>query len=749
MIGQEARKNLLTFSQVVDPTYMANWHHALIAEKLEEAYEKIQRGERVRIMITVPPRHGKSRLATQLFPAWALGKDPTLPIMVTSYSADLASKFGQLTKDVIINEKYNFIFPKSKLRRDAKSKSDWKLTEGGAYHAVGVGGSLTGLGAKLAVIDDPVKNREEAESSTMRNKVYDWYTSTLYTRLQGHGAVIIIMCMTGDTKVLMADGTEKELKDINIGDEVATYKDGRLCKSNVKNWCSNGYDSVFKITTSSGKIVRANKRHPFLVYENNKLVWKRIKNLTTVHKIVTLKDSGVSGKERNVPLRDVKEMPIAEGIVRHTTTKRNGQTDIGHHLSTRRQEEQPALNIGMVLLWKNIKKCLKHKKDYVQYVATLRQKMLELIGEVSFALTTVIQQARLGASCATIVTSLLDILRMRKPLSPLSNTSDFTLDQIVSIEQTGDEEVFDLQVEETENFIANGVVSHNTRWHDDDLAGKLLYEDEQRKERGEQTEDWDVIKFPAVATHEEYYKDELVRVEGDPLWPQYYSKEKLMLTKDTAGLYDWASLYQQDPVLAETQEFKESMFKVYKEEDLRDKALQYYTFVDPAISQKEASDNTVVLTIGKELNGPNWYRIREDAGHYTPGQTVDLIFKHWQTYRSEVFLETVAYQQALKYSVEEEQRQRQQYFMVNDVKTTSNKEVRIRGLIPLYERGVIYHKHNDKEYELELLTFPRGRRDDRCDAMAMGLDAIQNTEYTGQAKTKKPHWKKYGRLFRK
>lgn len=403
LIAQEARNKLLTFSQLVDRTYIANWHHALIAQKLEEAYENMQNGKKVRIMITVPPRHGKSRLATQLFPAWVMGKNPTTEIMTTSYSSDLASKFGLATKDIITNEQYQTLFPGTRLRKDAKSKGDWKLKQGGSYHAVGVGGSLTGMGADLAIIDDPLKNREEAESKTIRDKVYDWYTSTLYTRLQGFGAVIIIL----------------------------------------------------------------------------------------------------------------------------------------------------------------------------------------------------------------------------------------------------------------------------TRWHDDDLAGRLLYEDQQRIERGEEPENWDVINFPAIATEREHWEGRIMREEGDPLWPQRYSKEKLAITRDAIGMYDWAALYQQNPVLAETQEFKESMFNYFTDDDIKEKTLIYYTLVDPAISQKESADNTVVLTVGKDRNGPNWYRIREDAGHYTPGQTVDLIFKHQQEYQSDVYLETVAYQKALKYSVEEEQRKKQQYFRIHELKATT------------------------------------------------------------------------------
>jgi predicted phage terminase large subunit-like protein len=162
--------------------------------------------------------------------------------------------------------------------------------------------------------------------------------------------------------------------------------------------------------------------------------------------------------------------------------------------------------------------------------------------------------------------------------------------------------------------------------------------------------------------------------------------------------------------------------------------------VDPAISQKQEADNTVVLTVAKEIYGPNVYRIREDAGHYTPKQTQDLVFKHQAEYKSDVFIETVAYQKALKYNIEEEQRRRNVYFTINEIKSSTNKEIKIRcGLLPMYENGVVRHKKTDREYEHELLAFPRGKHDDRIDAMAMAVtEALQNTRAGRSAKQFRP-----------
>jgi phage terminase large subunit-like protein len=276
------------------------------------------------------------------------------------------------------------------------------------------------------------------------------------------------------------------------------------------------------------------------------------------------------------------------------------------------------------------------------------------------------------------------------------------------------------------------------RWNQKDLVARLLEDDERRRQAGESTEDWEVINFPAIAEKDEYVDNELVRKEGQALWPSKFPLGVLENIRQAQGLYNFVSQYQQDPIATENQEFKEHMFKYFEEEEIKYKYFNYHTLVDPAISQKRTADNTVVLTVAKEVNGPNWYRIREDAGHFTPMQTVDLIMMHQAEYKSDVYVETVQYQQALKYAIIEEQKKKQKYFIVHEIKTQSNKETRIRGLLPLYGAGVIYHRKGDVEYERELLSFPRGRRDDRADCMSflLQIDHHAGGQYAKQFKKK-------------
>lgn len=437
----------------------------------------MQNNQSARLIVTLPPRHSKSLTASQLFPAWVLGKDPTLPFILTTYGSELSEKLGLGTRDIVASEAYQSIFPQTKLRKDVKSKRKWQTEHGGSYTAVGIGGAVTGTGGKIILIDDPFKDRAEAENKLTRDRVWEYYTSTLYSRLQGNGAIIILM----------------------------------------------------------------------------------------------------------------------------------------------------------------------------------------------------------------------------------------------------------------------------QRWSTDDLVARVLDQAEEKKEANEHHDDWEVVNLPAVAEEDEYIDGVKTRKEGEPLWKHAYPLETLENIKSQMGTYYWISQYQQHPIAVETQEFRQDMFRYFADEDVEEKNLTYYTVVDPAISQRKEADNTCVLTVGKDKNSPNIYRIREDAGHYTPTQTVDLIFKHQQDYNSTVYVEKVAYQQALRYSVEEEQRRKEHYFSVKDFSPKGKKEDRIRELVALYERGVIFHRHTDKNYEEELITFPRGKRDDRIDAMSMVKDVVKQTKSTKKGKVMKPKHQGYFR----
>lgn len=227
-------KYLLPFCVAIDSTYQINWHLEIIAERLEKALEDLMvHNKSTCLILEIPPRHGKSDIASQKFPAWAIGKYPDLPVIVTSYSASLAETFGQKTRDLMEQEEYQFHFD-TRLRPDSKAKGKWLVqkpgkpneegeaelenTKNGGYTATGVGGAITGRGFKIGIIDDPFKNREEADSETIREKIRDWYKSTFRTRQEGAAIKIVIMARW-NLQDLVGYLLEKQKEDIAAGEK--------------------------------------------------------------------------------------------------------------------------------------------------------------------------------------------------------------------------------------------------------------------------------------------------------------------------------------------------------------------------------------------------------------------------------------------------------------------------------------------------------------------------------------------------
>ena len=183
-----ASETLTAFTEYTFPQYRTAEHHKLICEKLEA----VERGEIDRLMIFMPPRHGKSELASKRFPAWYLGRNPEKQVITASYNSDLAGDFGRQVRNIVREQRFRNVFPSVTLAEDSQAANRWNTSAGGSYVAAGVGTAVTGRGAHLLLIDDPVKDREEAESETRRETVWNWYSSTAYTRLMPGGAVILI-----------------------------------------------------------------------------------------------------------------------------------------------------------------------------------------------------------------------------------------------------------------------------------------------------------------------------------------------------------------------------------------------------------------------------------------------------------------------------------------------------------------------------------------------------------------------------
>jgi predicted phage terminase large subunit-like protein len=187
-----AQVDFLKFAHEMWPGFIDGRHHKIMAKKFEEIAE----GKCKRLIVNMPPRHTKSEFASYLLPAWYLGKFPDRKIIQTSNTAELAVGFGRKVRNLVGSEQYARIFPDVSLRADSKAAGRWSTNANGDYFAIGVGGTVTGKGADLLIIDDPHSEQEAAIAATnpeVYDKVYEWYGSGPRQRLQPGGAIVIIM----------------------------------------------------------------------------------------------------------------------------------------------------------------------------------------------------------------------------------------------------------------------------------------------------------------------------------------------------------------------------------------------------------------------------------------------------------------------------------------------------------------------------------------------------------------------------
>lgn len=243
-----AKRNLVDFTVYTNKRYKPNWHHFLIADRLE----MLAKREIKRLCLNIPPRHGKSELVSVRFPAWYFGSNPNRSIIASSYNSKLAEEFGKKARNVVASIEFKEIFPEVKLSEESAAKLSWTIEENyltrpcptcgeinwskkafgraicktchslgdfpgsrtmGVYFGAGIGGGITGKGADILIIDDPHKGRKEAESEAMRKSVWDWFTSEAYPRLEESDSICI--CQTrwhqADLTGMLTSPTDNEI----------------------------------------------------------------------------------------------------------------------------------------------------------------------------------------------------------------------------------------------------------------------------------------------------------------------------------------------------------------------------------------------------------------------------------------------------------------------------------------------------------------------------------------------------------
>lgn len=547
-------------------------HHKLLIAELE----KVARRETRRLAVFMPPGSAKSTYASVLFPPWLMQRWMGTSVLAASHTTELAEKWGRRVRNIV--SEHGLLLGIG-VAQDNQAAGRWALTNGGEYYAAGVGTGIAGFRAGLGLIDDPIRSRQDADSELIRDRIWDWYINDFRTRLIPGAPEILIQCMTGDTPVLMETGQEKPLRDIRPGDRVATYENGRVSVSTVRNWINNGPDRVFEIRMKSGIVVKANARHPFLVEDGGELKWQR------------------------------------------TATLKKGSA------------------------------------------------ILRVIGAL--------------------------------------DTFEIARDTVLAVVDGGVEDVFDVQIDRTENFIANGLVSHNTRWHEDDLAGRALQHD-----------DWRVVSLPAEAE----YDDPLGRKPGAFLWGDgdYGYADQLRELKAKTPARTWSALYQQRPAPEEGDYFKADWLRPYETAPALE-TLRVYGGSDYAVTA-DGGDFTVHALVGVDPEGRMYlldlWRRQASSDHWVEA-FCDLVLK-WKP------MSWAEEQGQIKSGVgpflERRMRERKAYVVREQFPTRGDKSVRaqsMRGRMALEGLYVPINAPWFADFRSELLSFPAGKHDDQVDAIGL------------------------------
>ena len=558
------------FCRLIYPRYEEAPHLRILAEKLEA----VERGDITRLIITMPPRHGKTWTASHLFPAWFLGRAPERQVIAATYNQDFADDIGRAVRNIVGDEEFVETFPGCKLSTDSASVRRFGTSSGGLYYAVGVGGPTTGRGADLFLIDDPIKDRESADSEAVRRHLQDWYPAVAYTRLMPGGRIILIQCLAGDTMVTMEDGGRKRMDSIRPGDRVLSWNGKEFVGNNVAASIDNGPDQTYLIRTTKA-MVRANARHPFLVLNEEGMRWIRVRDLRPGMRIVR-HGTGHTRAFSAPPTGATFRQSVA-ACARLTTTKQSGPQD---------RSLRPLRPTGGWLTGENgdtgspkrrSPPCSPIKAAFARFVERTGASGALDIGSPTSSRTTTTKQEDSAVCFATTATGSPGELAIPPFWNEPSNTLGIDTDEIVSISLGKVESVYDLTVEGDHNFIANGLVSHNTRWREDDLAGWLMKEHAH--------EEWETVDFPAILPN------------GTPLWPERFDKEALARIERTLPSRDWNALYMQRPVADEGGILKRPWWNRW-EEDAPPPIEHVLLSLDTAFSTKDSADYSAATVWG-------------------------------------------------------------------------------------------------------------------------------------------------------
>jgi len=752
---QACLKNFFLFNK-----YVMQWPD--LSEPLHhEMCDFIQFSKKNKKLMLVARGHLKSSVITVSYALWRIAQNPEIRIFIANATYNMAVSFLSQIKSVIQkNEIYRDLFGEFDVGAEKWSNDMIKVgttsfkAKESTVTAYGMGGNLVGQHYDLIIMDDVVA-RENIGTKEQRDKTLLFYKDAL-DLLDPGGEVIIIGCFIAGTKILMADGTWKNIENVNAGEMVKTRKGDKIVTTNILQ----GVSDVYELRTNNGKIV-GTKNHPFL----KKGKWVKMEDLKKGNKI-----SFYSGKKDG--RKDIsKEMAWALGymvgdgwVTLHPNSKGSMRYVVGIARGIYKDRNEKIKNIfeknfgckfqikrknwhttcaelGRWLLENGLERGAKNKKvpDFI-FEQDLERRVSFIKGFLdadgwedkgkynvkSFCYEVTSKELAEGIRLLAIISGLrVNNIYSRKRLIKAPNSKEELISNtyhcrlyfgeptkevfVRSIKKVGKQEVYDLSVEGEHSFIAEGFIVHNTTWHQYDLYNWIMDEDSKV------ISDFDIFVKPAYQGN---WGDGIIS------FPEKFSWKHLEELKRQKGPSEFAAQYLLNPVPEESAIFKRHYFKEYEDWEIRGKHLNRFMAVDPAISEEKSADYSAIVVVGVD-EFDNWYILDIFAERCGVERLIGEIFHYANKHRPiEIALEMEAYAKSLQYFMSEEMKRRGQFLPITEVRSTrvgNDKEYRIKALEPRYFNGFIYHnKHDPKTRDLEeqLTSFPKQRNDDIMDALA-------------------------------
>lgn len=658
-----------------------------LARVLGDALEKVERGELLRLCVSVGPQLGKSQQISRMFPAWYVGRDPYRHVMLGTYNQPFANEFGSDVREAMTSRRYQQVFKDVAFRKGSENKENLVTTQGGKMAFIGVGGSGSGKPADIFLIDDPIKNREDADSTIYRQTVWNWFNQVAYNRLHNGSAIVIVHCLVGGTLVTMADGTRKPLVEIRPGDKVRAWDAGRWRSCRVLRWADQGEDDVYEVRTGRHRFV-GNARHPVLARRHGADTWVRIGELRKGDRLVC---SGAErGAERgrvdcteawllgymfgdgwltfrNAKNKDKargKEYPrvgvvtcvakCCQGVLNDTVlgmfrelfgvdlkeTKygyyRTEKQTVGrwferHGLTgAAKTKRLPPWLFGEPLDVRRAFLSGLEASDGHVVAATNRCIVGMANGDLVEDVRQLARSAGFGASNISVDRFVTQPPSSKAPVNGCTHRvawqracsdEETTLATVRTVKPAGRESVYDIEVEGAGTFVADGVVVHNTRWHEDDLIGRLV-DPEHPEHDPKIARDWTYINLPAVVSDEKLAKalGLTLKVQTDPDIVEQFGEKPMSAIwarKQSLKFYSQArrldpkgfdALRMGKPSPDDGDYFKRDWLVLHKDprEYPPKNELMYYGASDHAVTDKQERDANVIGVVGIDRDDDIW-----------------------------------------------------------------------------------------------------------------------------------------------